>query len=593
MDKLKTLPRINFQSLKRIKAGHAIMAASVLTVLPIIIASMFSVYSMNKIGLANDRVEVGRQTIEHLLTIGKNLESYRYGGVKLLDTKDPAYGEEMKDIVKENGTHLQAVSAVVEAGTLNIDKKYVEGLKKGRAAVIKATDDFVKGYNGKDAVSLYEASDNLVKPGGKTTSALKELTVAAEKAMDTSRKEQARTQNIAYIFTAAMLLMTFVLIALAVYVINANILKALKESFNSVYESSERLSSSSHKLTENSDGISKAASQIAAAVSQMASGANEQANSASQTATLTDSIAAAISRVSEGACFQHDSVTQAESQLGNLSAAIQDVSKSVQTVAGVASESSATADHGREAVEATISGMERIMMVSQESASKVQTLGAKSKQIGEIVEVINDIADQTNLLALNAAIEAARAGEHGKGFAVVADEVRKLAERSSRATREIADLIKGIQNETMDAVAAMEKGTQEVQTGAQLAQNAGTAIEGMMSAIQSVFSQIEKVAGAIDSMSSAAIGMEEIMEDIAKITDENTSATDEASSSIESVVKAVASIAATSEEAAASSQEVAASAQEQSASVEEITASAQELSAMAVDLDALVQKLNL
>jgi methyl-accepting chemotaxis protein len=167
-------------------------------------------------------------------------------------------------------------------------------------------------------------------------------------------------------------------------------------------------------------------------------------------------------------------------------------------------------------VSSVIEGMGRIEQTVRQSATVVAALGRSSGQIGEIVGIINDIADQTNLLALNAAIEAARAGEQGRGFAVVADEVRALAERTTRATREIGEMIKAIQNETRSAVAAMEKGVKEVETGTGKASRSGEALQDILEQINTVVSQVNQIAVAAEQQ-TAITG--EISSNIHQITE--------------------------------------------------------------------------
>ena len=153
----------------------------------------------------------------------------------------------------------------------------------------------------------------------------------------------------------------------------------------------------------------------------------------------------------------------------------------------------------------------------QESAKTVESLGARSDQIGAIIGTIEDIADQTNLLALNAAIEAARAGEQGRGFAVVADEVRALAERTTRATREIGEMIKAIQNETKGAVAAMEQGVYQVESGTEEAGKSGAALQDILDHVNNVAMQVNQIATAAEEQSATTSEISSNMNNITEI----------------------------------------------------------------------------
>ncbi|MCX7984837.1 MAG: methyl-accepting chemotaxis protein [Bacteroidetes bacterium] len=211
------------------------------------------------------------------------------------------------------------------------------------------------------------------------------------------------------------------------------------------------------------------------------------------------------------------------SQIAEIASAIEEMSKTIvensKNATMAAERSKATGDKAKEGgtvVKQTIEGMNRIDDVVTKSAKLVYTLGTNSDKIGEIVQVINDIADQTNLLALNAAIEAARAGEQGRGFAVVADEVRKLAERTTKATKEIAEMIKEIQRDTMNAVAAMEQGTKEVENGKALVNRSGEVLEQIIKAASELSDIVNQVAVANEQQSSTA---EQISKNITSISD--------------------------------------------------------------------------
>jgi len=222
------------------------------------------------------------------------------------------------------------------------------------------------------------------------------------------------------------------------------------------------------------------------------------------------------------------------------------------------------------------------------SAEKVQEMGKRSVQIGDIVETIDDIASQTNLLALNAAIEAARAGEHGKGFAVVADEVRKLAERSSTATKEIGTLIKGIQQIVKEAVSAMDEGAKEVEKGVARAGQSDMALTSILKAVETVNQQVEEIAQAALHISSSSNELVSSMDSVSAVVEENTAATEEMSASSTEVTQAVEAIASVSEENSAAIEEVSASTEEMSAQVQEVTTSAQALSETASRLQQVV-----
>ena len=203
--------------------------------------------------------------------------------------------------------------------------------------------------------------------------------------------------------------------------------------------------------------------------------------------------------------------------------------------ASTAQEAGQKAKEGGEVVVETINGINRIANVVSESAETIQKLGNSSNQIGEIIQVIDEIADQTNLLALNAAIEAARAGEQGRGFAVVADEVRKLAERTTKATQEIAQMIKKIQDDTVGAVQAIEMGTNEAEKGKDLAQKAGSSLNDIIDNFERVSDIINQLAAASEEQSSASEQISSNVEAINRVTHQSADATQQISLAAENL----------------------------------------------------------
>ena len=216
-----------------------------------------------------------------------------------------------------------------------------------------------------------------------------------------------------------------------------------------------------------------------------------------------------------------------------MSATAFEIASSCTRSAASASEADQATETGAQVIQETIAGMQRIAERVREAAANVEELGAKSNQIGTIVGTIEDIADQTNMLALNAAIEAARAGEQGRGFAVVADEVRALSERTTKATKEIGDMIRMIQQETGGAVKAIENGVTEVENGTREASRSGEALGVITNEIQNVTQQMSQIATAAEEQSATTNTISQSIRQITDVVQESTDKAQDSASSAE------------------------------------------------------------
>ena len=250
----------------------------------------------------------------------------------------------------------------------------------------------------------------------------------------------------------------------------------------------EKLSGIIRRLSDNSLSVSSAAIQMHSTASQMATSTEELAAQASTIAT---------------ACEE-------------MSATSTEIARNCHSAATDSAKANEAAEMGARVVDETVVVMSRIADRVRSTAQTVETLGSRSDQIGEIIGTIEDIADQTNLLALNAAIEAARAGEQGRGFAVVADEVRALAERTTRATKEIGAMIKSIQSETKSAVTAMDEGVRQVEQGTSEASKSGDALRHILEQIANVTNQVNQIAVAAEEQTATTM---EINNNIQQITE--------------------------------------------------------------------------
>ncbi len=266
------------------------------------------------------------------------------------------------------------------------------------------------------------------------------------------------------------------------------------------------------------DSINFTIDQLRVLVSRI----NETAVSVSGAAQDTQQTALHLAEASE---HQAQEIAGASAAVNEMAVTIDQVSANAAESAAVAERSVSIANNGSKVVQNTIHGMDTIREQIQDTSKRIKRLGESSQEIGDIVSLINDIADQTNILALNAAIQASMAGDAGRGFAVVADEVQRLAERSAAATKQIEALVKTIQNDTNEAVISMEQTTSEVVRGARLAQDAGVALEEIESVSANLADLIQNISNAARQQASSAGHISNTMNVIQEITSQTSSGT--------------------------------------------------------------------
>ena len=283
-------------------------------------------------------------------------------------------------------------------------------------------------------------------------------------------------------------------------------------------------------VTENftgaiADSINFAIDQMRQLVSKI----NHLSVQVAKAATNTQSTAGTLSAAAESQAKEIGAASQA---INEMAVSIDQVSSNAAESASVAERAVEIAGKGSEVVQDTIHGMDTIRGQIQETSKRIKRLGESSQEIGDIVSLINDIADQTNILSLNAAIQASMAGDAGRGFAVVADEVQRLAERSSAATKQIAALVKTIQTDTNEAVISMEQTTSEVVGGAKRAQDAGVALGEIESVSTTLAELIQNISNAARQQAVSAGHVSNTMNVIQQITGQTVAGTEDTSSSI-------------------------------------------------------------
>jgi len=373
----------------------------------------------------------------------------------------------------------------------------------------------------------------------------------------------------------------------------ARMTATLREVVLALQTSSSELAEHAHALDLAASRSAQVVSGVGVAVQELASGSSDLSTAAETSNVIVRQFESAIDGIARGAVDQAMQVRAASGDAQRMAGDVERVAAITSEVAAAGDATRTTAQRGAKAVTETIEDMRAIQLGVAGAAAKIRELGDLSAKIGVVVETIDALTDQTNLLALNAAIEAARAGEHGRGFAVVADEVRTLAESASHQTKEIGGLIVEVQRRTLEAVGAAESGAAIADRGAARVGAASAALGDIIAAVDQTVARVGDIASAMREMSEGARNVGQSMDSINAVVEENSTATEEMASQTGHLAGAIGAIASTAQQNARNTADVSNSAVRMADDITRVRAEALTLAATAARMRELVSRFRL